>query len=477
LIMDNSTIAAIATPGGRGGIGIIKISGPEAVSIAATIFRPHDSSYDFGNNHRSEPPENHNGHFQSHLLNYGKIVDWENERVLDEVLVSVMKAPHTYTKEDVVEINAHGGSVALQAILALVLRRGARLAEPGEFTKRAFLNGRIDLTQAEAVIDVVNARTEKSLQIATAQIDGQLRKQVESIRERLIYFLTHAEVAIDFPEDVDDIFETHKAATEVQKKVIGPLKALIRNYMEAGALRDGFKVAVVGKPNVGKSSLMNRLVQRDRAIVTSIPGTTRDVIEETLNIQGIPVILSDTAGLHETDDPVETLGIEKTLEHVDGSDLVLFLIEAHRPLTDVDYQIYEKVKSKPLIIALNKIDLVNQNRDAVIPGPWGEYENVYTSALYGQGMDTLKEKIVQLTTGENPIDLDAIVIPNLRHKVALERSLKAAGDMIAEMQNGTSSDLIAIHIQDAIDSLDEILGINFKVDVLDQIFSQFCIGK
>jgi tRNA modification GTPase len=475
--MDNSTIAAIATPGGRGGIGIIKISGSEAISIAGNIFRPHDSSYACGNNHSLESNENDNGHFQSHHLNYGRIVDPENERVIDEVLVSVMKAPHTYTKEDVVEINAHGGAVALQAILALVLRRGARLAEPGEFTKRAFLNGRIDLTQAEAVIDIVNARTEKSLQIATAQIDGQLRKQVESIRERLIQFLAHAEAAIDFPEDVDDIFDTHKAAIEVDKEVIDPLKRLIRNYMEAGVLRDGLKVAVVGKPNVGKSSLMNRLVQRDRAIVTSIPGTTRDVIEETLNIQGIPVIISDTAGLHETDDPVETLGIEKTLEHVSGSDLVLFLIEAHRPLTDVDYQICEKVKSKPLIIAINKIDLVNQNSDAVLPEPWAKYEKVYTSALYGQGMDSLKEHIVKLTTGENPIDLDTIIVPNLRHKVTLERSLKAAEEMVVEMQNGTSTDLVAIHIQDAINSLDEILGINLKVDVLDQIFRQFCIGK
>ncbi|UCE50860.1 MAG: tRNA uridine-5-carboxymethylaminomethyl(34) synthesis GTPase MnmE [Desulfobacterales bacterium] len=475
--MDNSTIAAIATPGGRGGIGIIKISGSQAISIAGSIFRPHDSSYACGHNHSPESNENDNGHFQSHHLNYGRIIDPENERVLDEVLVSVMKAPHTYTKEDVVEINAHGGAVALQAILALVLRRGARLAEPGEFTKRAFLNGRIDLTQAEAVIDIVNARTEKSLQIATAQIDGQLRKQVESIRERLIQFLAHAEAAIDFPEDVDDIFDTHKAAIEVDKEVIDPLKRLIRNYMEAGVLRDGLKVAVVGKPNAGKSSLMNRLVQRDRAIVTSIPGTTRDVIEETLNIKGLPVIISDTAGLHETDDPVETLGIEKTLEHVNGSDLVLFLIEAHRPLTDVDYQIYEKVKSKPLIIAINKIDLVNQNSDAVLPEPWAKYEKVYTSALYGQGMDSLKEHIVKLTTGENPIDLDTIIVPNLRHKVTLERSLKAAEEMVVEMQNGTSTDLIAIHIQDAIDSLDEILGINLKVDVLDQIFRQFCIGK
>ncbi len=475
--MDTSTIAAIATPSGRGGIGIIKISGAQAISIATAIFRPRDSGRRFRTTVRSLSPGENETSFPSHKLVYGQIVDPENGHVLDEVLVSVMKAPRTYTREDVVEINAHGGAVALQSILASVLKQGARLAEPGEFTKRAFLNGRIDLTQAEAVIDVINARTAKSLQIATAQMDGHLRKEVESIREMLINFMARVEAAIDFPEDVEDLVDSRRTAAEMQGQVVQPLQKLIQSHFDARILRDGLKVAVVGKPNVGKSSLLNRLVQKDRAIVTSIPGTTRDVIEETVNIQGIAVILSDTAGLHDTSDPVETIGIEKTLEHVNGSDLVLFLVEAHRPFSEEDYHIYDNVKTKPLIIAINKIDLVSQGKHIVIPDSWSDCEQICISALYGQGIDILKEKIFNLAAGKNPIELDDVIVPNLRHKAALERSLNAAEAIVSEMQNGTAIDLVAITTREAIDALDETLGINVKVDILEQIFSQFCIGK
>ncbi len=467
--MDNSTIAAMATPGGRGGIGIIKMSGPEAVSIVKAIFRPcdfDDNLTDSGNNG-----------FQSHKLNYGRIVDPQTMQVLDEVLVSVMRAPRTYTKEDVVEINAHGGSVTLHSILQLVLEQGARLAAPGEFTRRAFLNGRIDLTQAEAVIDIVNARTDHSLKIATAQIEGRLRKQIESVRQHLIQLLTHAEAAIDFPDEVDDVFNGRKIIAEVQNKVIGPLEELVRNYVDAHVFRDGLSVAVVGKPNVGKSSLLNRLLQKDRAIVTDIPGTTRDVIEDTLNINGFPVILSDTAGMHKTDDPVETIGIEKTIAHVNGSDLVLFLIEADQPVSDEEYHIFEHVKAKPLIIAVNKIDLVQDEKNVDLPDAWSEYDTAFISALYGQGVESLKALIVKSFAGDDPIDLDEMIVPNLRHKIALERGLSAAHDVVAELQNNVTTDLIAINLQEAIDSLEEILGTNAKVDILDQIFSQFCIGK
>jgi tRNA modification GTPase len=270
-------------------------------------------------------------------------VDPDNDRLLDEVLVSAMKAPRTYTREDVVEINAHGGAVAQHAILELVLRKGARLAEPGEFTKRAFLNGRIDLTQAEAVIDVINARTQKNLQLATAQVTGKLRQKVVSVRNALIDTLTRVEAAIDFPEDVEELIEPLKTAKTVKKEVVKTLKGLMRHYVDAHVFRDGLLVAVVGRPNVGKSSLLNQLVQKDRAIVTDLPGTTRDIIEETLNLEGIPVIISDTAGVHQSENPVEIIGIEKTLEHVNGSDLVLFMIEANTPLKAADYQIYEKI--------------------------------------------------------------------------------------------------------------------------------------
>ena len=475
--MDNSTIAAIATPGGRGGIGIIKISGAQAISIAKNIFRSRGTSVLFQNGVESEVPARTETTYPSHQLVYGQIVDPDDGHVLDEVLISLMKAPRTYTREDVVEINAHGGAVALQSILALVIEQGARLAEPGEFTKRAFINGRIDLTQAEAVIDAVNARTEKSLQIATAQMEGQLRKKVEAIRNRLINYMSHIEAAIDFPEEVEDLIDSQHMAAEVHGEVVHPLQRLIQKHLDARVFRDGLRVAVVGKPNVGKSSLLNRLVNKDRVIVTAIPGTTRDIIEETINIQGLPVILSDTAGLHNTNDPVETIGIEKTLEHVNGSDLVLFLVEAHCALSVEDYDIYAKVNTKPLIIAANKIDLVSKNHHTILPDSWSHCEQVRISALYGQGIDTLKEKIFSLAFGKKPIELDDVIVPNLRQKLAFERSLIAAENIVSEMRNGTAIDLIAISTREAIDALDEILGINVKVDVLDQIFSQFCIGK
>ena len=475
--MDNSTIAAIATAGGRGGIGIIKISGPAAVSIIKDIFRPCHSALDSTADGRSPRSSSENNGFESHKLRYGRIVDPTTRQVLDEVLVSVMRAPRTYTKEDIVEINAHGGSVAMQAILNLVLQQGARLAVPGEFTKRAFLNGRIDLTQAEAVIDFVNARTEDSLKIATSQSAGRLREEVESIRQHLVQLLTHAEAAIDFPEEVDEIVNSTEAVSGLKNGVIDPLDGLVQNYKDAHVFRDGLSVAVVGKPNVGKSSLVNRLLRKDRAIVTDIPGTTRDVIEDTINIQGIPIILSDTAGMHETNDPVESIGIEKTLDHVKSSDLVLFMVEADRPLTDEDFRIFEQVNAKPLIIAVNKVDLVRQPDAFDFPDTWSDFDTAFTSALYGEGMDALKQLIVKSFTGVNPVDRDEMIVPNLRHKIALEHSLSAALEMVSELHNGATTDLIAIHLQGAIGALDEILGTNVKVDILDQIFSQFCIGK
>jgi tRNA modification GTPase len=353
-----------------------------------------------------------------------------------------MKAPRTYTREDVVEINAHGGAVVLHAILKLVLRKGARFAEPGEFTKRAFLNGRIDLTQAEAVIDIINARTQKNLELATGQVTGRLRQILVSIRRQLTDILTRVEAAIDFPDDVEELVEPGGTAKTVENEAVEPLKRLIRYYIDAHVFRDGLSVAIVGRPNVGKSSLLNQLVKKDRAIVTSIPGTTRDIIEETLNIKGIPVIVSDTAGVHKTENPVEMIGIEKTLAHVNGSDLVLFLIEANRPLDAADHQIYAKIK-----------------------------------ALYDQGIDHLRDKIVKWAGGENPVDLAEAIVPNLRHKLLLEKTLSAAETITEELQKETSTELVAIHLQEAIDALGEITGDSAKVDVLDQIFSRFCVGK
>ena len=473
------TIAAIATSGGKGGIGIVKISGLNAFAVANAIFRPIDRCQDSNAvihpAHQDKRPKAFE--FETHRLYYGHIVDPQNGALLDEVLLSAMKAPQTYTREDVVEINAHGGAVVLHAILQLVLEKGARLAEPGEFTQRAFVNGRIDLTQAEAVIDVINARTQKSLQLAAAQVTGKLQEQITSIRDGLVDLLTRIEAAIDFPEAVAEFMQPEDTLKTLQKEVLEPLKSLIRNYVDAHVFRDGLAVAVVGRPNVGKSSLLNQLVQKDRAIVTDVPGTTRDVIEETLNLAGIPVVVSDTAGVHHTDNPVEKIGIEKTLEHVNGSDLVLFMIEASSPLAPEDYHIYEKIKSKPIIIVLNKIDLTRKGNETAIPDDWVFNDRGRISALYDKGIDRLKDKIIQLAGGDDPIDLNAVIVPNLRHKQLLERSLVATETIIEQTQKGTSSELLAIHLQEAIDSLGAISGDNVKVDVLDQIFSRFCVGK
>jgi len=473
------TIAAIATSGGKGGIGLVKISGLKAFAVANAIFRPIDRHQKAnavslarhqGNRHSALK-------FETHRLYYGHIVDPDNGALLDEVLLSAMKAPQTYTREDVVEINAHGGAAVLNAILQLVIRKGARLAEPGEFTQRAFINGRIDLTQAEAVVDIINARTQKSLQLAAAQVTGKLREKITSIRNGLVDLLTRIEAAIDFPEDVEEVIQREDTLKTLEKEALFPLRRLIRNYVDAHIFRDGFAVTVVGRPNVGKSSLLNQLVQKDRAIVTDLPGTTRDVIEETLNLDGIPVIISDTAGVHCTENPVEKIGIEKTLEHVNGSDLVLFMIEANQPLGPGDHLIYEKINSKPRIIVLNKIDLIKKGNEIALPDKWRNDDRVRISALYDQGIDRLKAKIVKMAGGLGSLDLSEMIVPNLRQKLLLEMSLHAVETVLEQLQKGTFSELVAIDFREAINALGVVSGDNAKVDLLDQIFSRFCVGK
>jgi tRNA modification GTPase len=300
---------------------------------------------------------------------------------------------------------------------------------------------------------------------------------VESIRKYLIARLTDAEAAIDFPDDVDDRFDFQSGVEEFRSNVNEPLRRLIQQHMEGNVFRDGLKVAVVGRPNVGKSSLLNRLVQKDRAIVSAIPGTTRDTIEETLRINGIPIIIADTAGLHRTDDPLETIGIEKTLENVNGADLVLLMIEANGGLTDEDVDIFEKIQPKPVIIVINKIDLVNTESVPELPQAWTNKAKVRISALYGRGIDVLKQQIIATVGGRNPIDIQETIIPTLRQKLLLESSLKTAEIVIDEMKNAIPMELIAIHFRDLMDTLGEIIGATVKVDVLDNIFSQFCIGK
>ena len=466
---DSSTIAAIATPAGSGGISIIRVSGPNALPIAAALFQPSAG----GPGNRPAVLS-----FESHRLYYGHLVDPVSGRSLDEVLLSVMKAPRSYTREDVVEINAHGGPVAVRSILEAVLRQGARLAEPGEYTRRAFLNGRIDLTQAEAVADLINARSERSLESAIAQLEGGLRQAVQAIQAFCLDLLVRLEAGIDFPEDVGELVDTRKTADELRERVITPLKRLIHNHVQGRVIHEGLKVAIVGRPNVGKSSLMNRLLSRERAIVTPFPGTTRDVIEDTLMVQGVPVMLRDTAGLHASRDPVETLGMAKTLENSGSADLVLFVLEAHRPLDEEDVRVYEWIRSRPMLIVLNKIDLLNGSAaPAEVPDGWSREPCVRISALSGQGVEELQERIIQAATGASGIEVAGTVIPNLRQKELLERSLASAAAAASDLVNGSGPELVAIHLTRAADGLGEILGTTVKLDILDAIFSRFCIGK
>lgn len=466
----NSTIAAIATPVGRAGIGIIRISGPQAVSIAAGIFRTIKPGRN-GSVRKAQPV------FTSHTLYHGHIVDPDSGRPLDEVLLSVMRAPRSYTREDIVEINTHSGVIILQTVLDLVLRQGARLAEPGEFTRRAFINGRIDLTQAEAVMDLIAARTDKALAIAATHLRGNFRSCIGSIREALLGVLSHIEATIDFSEDLGDLADTEPIIDTLSRQVLVPLKALIEQYHQAHVVRDGLVLAVVGRPNVGKSCLMNRLLQKERMIVSPVPGTTRDFVEESANIQGIPIIIADTAGLHDSQDPLEIMGMQKTREYIDGADLILFVIDASSDLTKADDCIFEAVKGKPVILVSNKSDLIPEGSAPTIPSAWHLLETVTISALYNRGVDQLRQRIVSMSTGDGHLDVRDTIIPNLRHKIALEQALKALGLAVDGLRSRAPIDMIAIDIKAALAALERIIGLSVNPDILEQIFSRFCIGK
>ena len=471
--MEYDTIAAVATPVGTGGIGIIKLSGKDAFSIAESIFQRSRQV-----THGDPDDLCDDGLFlKSHRLYYGHIVHPDSQKVLDEVLLAAMKAPLTYTREDVVEINTHSGPVVLASILDLVIKRGARLADPGEFTKRAYLNGRIDLTQAEAVIDIINSRTEKSLEIATAQIKGGLKSRIGSIRNSLFSILAEIEAAIDFPEDIEDFIDVKPIIHSLEKSIIDELSDLVEQYENAHFIRDGIKVIIIGRPNVGKSSLMNRLIQQDRTIVTPIPGTTRDLIEETLNIRGIPFIIADGAGLHNTQDPVEVIGMEKTMDYLRRSDLTLFMIDANDPFTKEDHNIYQTLNNMRAILVVNKIDLVEDGFEPNVPVTWEKMPIVKVSALFGSGLNTLKDMIARLTLGDPILELKDTVVPNLRHKNALLKSLELLMSVRDEIRKEASFELIAIDVREALNRLDEISGTAVKEDVLDHIFSRFCIGK
>ncbi|MFH0730838.1 MAG: tRNA uridine-5-carboxymethylaminomethyl(34) synthesis GTPase MnmE [Pseudomonadota bacterium] len=470
--MKADTIAAIATPVGTGGIGIVRISGPNAHAIAEKIFlkrkRSSFSSY--------EASTMMHGTFEKRMIYFGNVIDPAKKTAVDEVLLVVMSAPHSYTCEDVVEIQAHASTAGLKMILELVLTCGARIAEPGEFTKRAFLNGRIDLTQAEAVLDVVTARTEKALRLANTQLCGGLGEEIGRIAWELKRILVEVEAAIDFSEDTEDIVESEIRIEKFQENVIAPIQKLLKNYDDGHLYREGLRLVIVGRPNVGKSSLMNRLLKMERAIVTPVPGTTRDSIEESLNIHGVAVLLADTAGIHDSTDPLEIIGMQRTEKIAREADLILFVIEAAAGVTAEDGEIYEKVKEKPIILVINKIDLENGKKKTEVPEKWQLKGTVRTSVLFDEGMERLKEKIYENSFGATEED-EGWLVPNLRQKEMIEKSYSAAKTAESGIKRDISLELVAIDLREAISALNQVVGKDPRIEILDEIFSRFCVGK
>lgn len=467
-----TTIAAIATPAGYGGIGIIKISGPESIRIARRVFRRTCPD---------TPKKQHPGkeRFDTHRLYLGNIADYQNGRIIDQVLMVVMRAPHSYTTEDVVEIQAHSGPVTLQKILELILRSGARMAEPGEFTKRAFINGRIDLTQAEAVMDIIHARSQTANEAAAAQINGRLKKRINHLRRELQNIYAFIEANIDFPEDVEDPIDVDHIQAALKESLIEPLIELMEQHDRMRFFRDGLSLAIVGKPNVGKSSLLNCLLQQDRAIVTEQPGTTRDIIREQVIIKGIPVDILDTAGIRCYADHIEKLGIKKTEDALGVADIILFVIDASQLLDSDDDRIHRMVANKQHILVFNKMDIIEQTGvgPTRIPDHWHNQHPLQISAKHGKGIGALYKAIENLTVGSLSERTQSALIPNLRHKLLIKRGLERALQARRGLAEGQSVELVAIDLQETLQCLDDIVGIRASTDILDKVFEQFCIGK
>lgn len=459
-MIDEDTIAAIATPFGTGGIGIIKISGPKSFEIAKKIFR-----------RKAQPSA-----LKPYHLHYGEVIDTQDGSVIDEALLSFMQKPTSYTKEDVVEINCHSGFLVLQKVLEIVLKEGGRLAEPGEFTKRAFINGRIDLSQAEAVVDIVNSQTNASLRVATQQLKGILSKEVMKLKEGLSNVLTYIEASIDFSEEDIDIIPPHELLNKI-KVLMDNIRTLIDSYEEGRFYREGISAIIIGKPNVGKSSLLNALLKEKRAIVTSIPGTTRDIIEEAISVKGFPLKIMDTAGMGDTKDVIEKEGIRLAKEKLASADLVILVIDSSQELDQGDFDIIEELIDKKVIIALNKIDLVQESSIRRAKDKLKNYSIVPISALYSEGIEELKEAAFSAIIQHKLDSPPSVFITNIRHKIALEKALEnlayAEESLIREM----SPEFTALDIQLSLKCLGEIVGETTSDDILDRIFSEFCIGK
>lgn len=455
------TIAAISTPPGEGGIAIIRLSGEEVFDVSGKLFK--------GANLRKAA---------SHTIHYGHIVDPENGEEVDEVMATVMRAPKTYTKEDIIEINCHGGIVATNRILQLCLSYGARLAEPGEYTKRAFLNGRIDLTQAESVMDLIRAKTDKSMKVALNQLDGDLSHLIRHLRQDILDALAQVEVNIDYPEYDDVEAVTTKMLLEKSKEVQQQVKTLLATAKQGKVLREGLATAIVGRPNVGKSSLLNHLLHEDKAIVTDVAGTTRDVIEEYVNVKGVPLKLIDTAGIRDTTDKVEKIGVERSRKAINTADLVMLVLNASEPLTAEDEALLKATADTQRILILNKTDLPQKlDLDAVKQAANGS-PIIETSILQRAGLDKLETTIAHLFFDEGiESSSHSVMVTNARHIGLLHQTSDALDDVQSGIAAGMPVDLVQIDMTRAWDLLGEITGDSYQDELLDQLFSQFCLGK
>ncbi len=460
-LKEEETIAAISTPFGESGIGIVRISGPSAEAIARILFKPKkDQSC-----------------FISHRFHYGEIMDTQSGKAVDEVLIVLMKSPRTYTKEDIVEIHCHGGYFILQRVLELVLRNGARMAHPGEFTKRAFLNGRIDLTQAEAVIDMINAKTMVGLEIANQQLRGWLHEEMARLKASLIQHLALIEAHIDFPEEEIEPISLREMEQDLER-MIKKLERWVASYEEGRIFREGISCAIIGKTNVGKSSLLNVLLNEDRAIVTAIPGTTRDVIEEILNIYGVPVRLIDTAGLRKPVDSIEQEGVRRAKEQLTDCDFVLLVLDGSRAIDENDKEIFEEVKGKRKVVILNKDDLPREVSLGEVRSRFLDDPVVSISALKGKGIDDLKRIIYTcLVKRDIRATPEHLIVANIRHKISLTQIKENLANAMKGLEEGTSIEFIAFEIRSAMEALGDLVGETTSEEILNRIFDQFCIGK
>ena len=453
------TIAAVATPVGEGGVAIVRVSGPEAERIGHDIFQRRGSG---------------NGRLQSHMLHHGTICDPKNGMVLDDVLTTLMRCPHSYTGEDVLEVHCHGGSFVARRILETVLNCGARHAEPGEFTKRAFLNGRLDLAQAEGVLDLIHARTEKGMQLAVGQVRGELSKWVEELREELVGIMVQVEAAIDFPEEELELLKRDELAGNIDS-LMRKISIIIDSYDWGRLFREGVRVCIAGRPNVGKSSLLNALLGEERVIVTPIPGTTRDFIEESLNLDGLRIVLWDTAGIREGRDEIERIGVGFSMKKLEEAQGFIFVLDGSLPLTQEDRTIMAEVRGKNGIVVVNKSDLPNELSTKELKCLAPSHKIVAISAKNGDGIAELKKTLRSCFLGEQPEP--EIVLTNLRHKTALEKSATSLLEASKSLRGGLPPEMVAVDLQETNQHIGEVVGIVTNDDILERVFSQFCIGK